>query len=58
MDDMARALENGVSAWKQCLADNRYLPGGSSIESHIVNEIEKYANTVKSLSQYGCFKFG
>lgn len=40
------------------LCDGRYLPGGGSVESHIVNEIEKYANGLKNLSQYGAFKFG
>ncbi len=58
LDDLGRALENAVSAWLQIISDGRYVSGGGATESYIVNEIEKYANTIKSMSQYGVHKFG
>lgn len=32
------------------LCDGRYVPGGGSVECFVVNEIEKFANSVKNLS--------
>ncbi len=58
LEDVARALENGVSSYKQALFDGRYLYGAAAIESYLVNEIEKHANTLTGLEQYGCLKFG
>ena len=37
MDNLSRALENGVSAYKQLLHDGRYVNGASSSECFLVN---------------------
>jgi T-complex protein 1 subunit theta len=36
MDNVERALENGVSAFKTVLHDDRFLPGGAAIESYLL----------------------
>ncbi len=37
LDDVARALENGVSVYKSLFHDGRVLNGGGAIESYLVN---------------------
>lgn len=58
MDDIERALENGVSAFKQILADNRYVFGGSAIECFLLNKLEAFSGTLTGLEQYSCAGFG
>lgn len=58
MDNVERALENGVSAYKQVLHDGRYLSGAGSIEAYIANNIETLANSKTGLKQYSCLKYG
>ena len=58
MDNIERALENAVSAFRQMLSDNRYLSGAGSIEAFIVNNIETLANSKTGLKQYSCLKYG
>lgn len=43
MDNIERAMENGVSSYKQVLHDGRFLNGASSVESYLVNQIEKFS---------------
>ena len=58
MDNVERALENGVSAYKQVLHDGRYLSGAGSIECFVANNIETLANSKTGLKQYSCMKYG
>ena len=58
MDNVERALENGLSAFKQLLHDGRYVPGAGAIESFLVNKIESFATSQTGLEQYSCLKFG
>lgn len=58
MDNMERAIENGVSAFRQLLVDGRYLNGAGSIEAFLVNQIETLANSESGLKQYSCLKYG
>lgn len=58
MDDIERALENGISVFKQILSDNRYVYGGSAIECFLLNKLETYSGTLTGLEQYSCAGFG
>lgn len=58
MDNVERALENGLSAFKQILHDGRYVQGAGAIESYLVNRIESFATSQTGLEQYSCLKFG
>ena len=58
MDDIERALENGISVYKQCLNDNRYVYGASAIECFLLNKLESHSGTLTGLEQYSCAGFG
>jgi T-complex protein 1 subunit theta len=58
MDDIERALENGISVYKQCLSDNRYVFGASAIECYLLNKLETHSGTLTGLEQYSCAGFG
>ena len=58
MENVERALENGLSAYKQLLHDPRYVHGAGAIEAHLVNKIESFATSHTGLEQYACLKFG
>ena len=58
MDDIERALENGISVYKQALTDNRYIYGASAIECNLLNKLESHSGTLTGLEQYSCAGFG
>ena len=58
MDNVERALENGLSAFKQLLHDGRFVLGAGAIEGFLVNQIESFATSQTGLEQYSCLKFG
>lgn len=58
MDNVERALENGLSAFKQILHNGKYVQGAGAIEAFLVNQIESFATSQTGLEQYSCLKFG
>lgn len=58
MEDVERALENGISVFKQALSDNRYVNGASAIECFLLNKLEAHSGTLTGLEQYSCAGFG
>lgn len=58
MDDVERALENGVSAYKQLLHDPRFVYGASAMECFLLNKLESHSGTLTGLEQYSCARFG
>jgi T-complex protein 1 subunit theta len=58
MEDIERALENGISVFKQALHDTRYINGGAAIECFLLNKLETHSGTLTGLEQYSCAGFG
>lgn len=45
LDDIERAIDNGVNAVKSLIRDNRLVAGAGATEMYIANEIQKLAKT-------------
>lgn len=58
MDEAERALESGISAYKQLLRDGRFLLGAGAIECFLLNRLESYSGSLTGLEQYSCQGFG
>jgi len=58
LDDIERAIDNGVNAVKSLIRDPRLIPGAGATEMHIANEIQKFAKEQPGLDQYAVEKFG
>jgi T-complex protein 1 subunit theta len=58
LDDIERAIDNGVNAVKSLIRDNRLVAGAGATEMYIANEIQKLAKTQPGLDQYAVEKFG
>lgn len=43
LDDIERAIDNGVNAVKSLIRDNRLVPGAGATELYIADEIQKFA---------------
>ncbi len=43
MDEIERALQSGVSAFKQFLSSVEYVNGGSAIECYLLNKLDAHA---------------
>lgn len=41
LDDIERAIENGVNLFHQILKDNKFLPGAGSIEAYLANYLSE-----------------
>jgi len=52
LDDIERAIDDGVNAYKNLVKDPRFLPGAGAIEIQLAKELENYANTITTLDQY------
>jgi T-complex protein 1 subunit theta len=49
LDDIERAIDNGVNAVKSLIRDNRLVAGAGATEIYIANEIQKFAKTQPGL---------
>ena len=49
MENIQRALESGVSAYKQILHSNEYLNGAAAIESYLANKIQDLSHRQEGL---------
>ena len=58
LDDVERAIDDGVNTVKSLVKDKRLLPGGGATEIHLASLIQKYAKTQPGLDQYAIEKFG
>lgn len=58
LDDIERAIDNGVNAVKSYIRDNRAVPGGGATEIYLASEIQKYAKQQPGLDQYAVERFG
>lgn len=58
LDDVERAIDNGVNAVKSLIRDKRLVPGAGATEMFIASEIQKFAKEQPGLDQYAVEKFG
>jgi T-complex protein 1 subunit theta len=58
LDDIERAIDNGVNAVKSLIRDPRLVPGAGATEIYFANEIQKFAKQQPGLDQYAVEKFG
>ncbi|XP_041350635.1 T-complex protein 1 subunit theta-like [Gigantopelta aegis] len=57
MDDIERAIDDGVNTFKTLTKDPRYLPGGGATEIELAKQITTYGESLPGLEQYAVKKF-
>ena len=58
LDDIERAIDDGVNCIKTLSRDPRLLPGAGATEIHLAKLIQDYAKTQPGLDQYAIERFG
>lgn len=57
MDDIERAIDDGVNTFKGLTRDGRFLAGGGAVEIELAQQLAEYADTLPGLDQYAVRKF-
>lgn len=57
MDDIERAIDDGVNTFKGITRDGRFLPGAGATEIELAAQLSTYADTLPGLEQYAVRKF-
>lgn len=57
MDDIERAIDDGVNTFKSIARDGRFLPGAGATEIELAQQLLTYADTLPGLEQYAVRKF-
>jgi len=57
LEDLARAVENGVNIYKQTTRDARFLAGGGSAELRMAAHLKELSLRTPGLEQYAIMKF-
>ncbi|KAI9583388.1 T-complex protein 1 subunit theta [Glossina fuscipes] len=57
LDDIERAIDDGVNNFKALSADGRYLPGAGATEIELATQISSFADTLPGLEQYAVRRF-
>lgn len=57
MDDIERAIDDGVNNFKGLSRDGRYVPGAGATEIELATQLAAYADTLPGLEQYAVRKF-
>ncbi|KAM3146229.1 hypothetical protein pb186bvf_001574 [Paramecium bursaria] len=52
LDDIERAIDDGVNLYRSLVKDQRFVYGGGSTEIRLAQLLENEANKIKSLDQY------
>jgi len=58
LEDLERAIDDGVNCIKTMSRDPRMVPGGGATEIHMAKIIQDYAKTQPGLDQYAIERFG
>lgn len=58
MDDVQRAVDDGVNVFKQICRDPRFVPGAGSTEIELALQLQKFAAAQPGLDQYAINAFG
>lgn len=57
MDDIERAIDDGVNTFKGIVRDGKFLPGAGATEIELAQQLLQYADTLPGLEQYAVRKF-
>lgn len=57
MDDISRAVDDGVNNYKIISEDGKLVPGAGATEIELAKQITKYGETLPGLEQYAVKKF-
>lgn len=57
MDDIERAIDDGVNTFKGLARDGRFVPGAGSTEIELSQKISEYGDTLPGLDQYAVRSF-
>jgi len=57
MDDIERAIDDGVNTFKGITRDGKFLPGAGAVEIELAAQLASYADTLPGLQQYAARKF-
>jgi len=57
LDDLERAVNDGVNAFKAVTRDQKLLPGGGAVELELARQISNYGDTLPGLEQYSVKKY-
>lgn len=57
MDDIERAIDDGVNTFKGLTRNGKFLPGAGATEIAIAQRLSEYADTLPGLEQYAVRKF-
>lgn len=58
LDDLERAIDDGVNCIKVLCRDKRLLPGAGATEINLAKKITEYSKTQPGLDQYAIERFG
>jgi T-complex protein 1 subunit theta len=58
LDDVQRAIDSGVSAYRMLCKDGKMVPGAGAVEVELARAVATVAESTTSLDQYGLRKFG
>lgn len=57
MDDIERAIDDGVNNFKCIARDGRLIPGAGATEMQLARQLTEFADTLPGLEQYAVRKF-
>merc|ERR1711881_181393 len=57
MDDIERAVDDGVNCFKALTRDARMVPGAGAVEMELAQRVASYGQTIPGLEQYAINKF-
>jgi len=57
LDDVERAVDDGVNAFKGFIRDPRFVPGAGATEMELSRRIQQFGESSPGLDQYGIKKF-
>ncbi|KZT36936.1 T-complex protein 1 [Sistotremastrum suecicum HHB10207 ss-3] len=57
LDDLERAVDDGVNVLKALLKDGRLVPGAGATEIELAKRVETYGNSLRGLSQHAVKRF-
>ncbi|KAL9648280.1 hypothetical protein ABK040_004417 [Willaertia magna] len=57
MDEIERAIDDGVNAYKSLAKDARLLAGAGAVEVELYNQLSKFADETPGLEQYAIRKY-
>ena len=58
LDDVERAIDDGINTFRVMLKSPKFLLGAGSTEAYLSNELDKEASKIESLDQYSFAKYG